>query len=47
MTVDSAEMVRKREEQELERKAELQRQKEERAAGRKANARPKGRGQSL
>lgn len=47
MTVDSAKMVRKREELELERKAELQRQREERAAERKTNARLKGRGQSL
>lgn len=47
MTVDSAKMVRKREEQELERKAEVQRQREERAAERKSNAKPKGRGQSI
>lgn len=44
MTVDSAKMVRKREEQELERKAELQRQREERAAERKAKVIPRGRG---
>jgi len=47
MTVDSAKMVRKREQQELERKAEVQRQREERAAERKANAKPKRRGQSI
>ena len=47
MTVDSAKMVRKREQQELERKAEVQRQLEERAAERKANAKPKRRGQSI
>jgi hypothetical protein len=47
MTADSAKMVRKREQQELERKAEVQRQREERAAERKSNAKPKGRGQSI
>jgi hypothetical protein len=47
MKVDSANMVRKRDEQELERKAELQRQREEKAAKRKAEVIPKGRGQSL